>query len=70
LDAAAAAAMQGGQTMKYSNEITSRLIVIFTILLITIWIGAQYFCVRVYAPWILDSNDKQAIAFMCSPMCK
>jgi hypothetical protein len=56
--------------MKYSNEITSRLIVICAILIIAVGIGAQYFCVRVYAPWILDSNDKQAIAFMCSPMCK
>jgi uncharacterized protein YpmB len=56
--------------MKYSNEITSRLIVIFTILIIAVGVGAQYFCVRFYAPWMLDSNDKQAIAFMCSPTCR
>jgi hypothetical protein len=30
-------------------------------------IGAQYVCVNYYAPWLLGTTDKQAIAFYCKP---
>lgn len=30
-------------------------------------IGAQYVCVNHYAPWMLGTDDKQAIAFYCKP---
>jgi hypothetical protein len=43
------------------------LVVIGIALIIAAYVGVQYFCVRVYAPWMLGSNDIQAIAYMCSP---
>jgi len=59
--------------MKYGNDITfgfaAAAIAIFAILIIAVGLGIQYFCVRFYAPWMLDTNDKQAIAFMCSSNC-
>lgn len=59
--------------MRYRNDITFGFavaaIAICVILLISVGIGLEYFCVRVYAPWMLDTNDKQAIAFMCSSNC-
>jgi hypothetical protein len=44
-------------------------IVAFIAVCIAVGVGAQSFCIHVYAPWMLDSNDVQAIAFMCSPKC-
>ena len=44
-------------------------IVAFIGVCIAVGVGAQRFCIRVFAPWMLDTNDKQAIAFMCSSNC-
>ena len=44
-------------------------IVAFICVCIAFGVGVQLFCVHVYAPWMLDSNDVQAIAFMCSSTC-
>jgi hypothetical protein len=43
------------------------LAVIAFLLLAAISVGAQYVCVNHYAPWLLSTNDKQAIAFYCKP---
>lgn len=39
-------------------------------LVIALALGARYFCIHVYAPWMLGSSDPMAIAFMCSVSCK
>ena len=44
-------------------------IIAFIAFIVAVGVGAQYFCVRVYAPWLLNSNEIQAIAFVCSPNC-
>lgn len=57
--------------MRYGNGFAAAatLAICAILILISVGIGLQYFCVRVYAPWMLDTNDKQAIAFMCSSNC-
>lgn len=47
--------------------IVAVLVVIALLLLTAISVGAQYVCVNYYAPWMLGTNDKMAIAFYCKP---
>ena len=57
----------GGHAM--SGRFIIPCIVAFICVCIAVGVGAQRFCIHVYAPWMLDSNDVQAIAFMCSSTC-
>jgi len=52
-----------------SERLIITCIVAFICVCIAVGVGMQRFCIHVYAPWMLDSNDVQAVAFMCSSKC-
>ena len=43
------------------------ILVAFIAAAMAVSVAVQYVCVNHYAPWILGTDDKQAIAFFCKP---
>ena len=48
--------------------IVGLVLVVFIAALIALSAGAQMFCTRVWAPWLLDTTDIQAISYYCKPI--
>lgn len=50
-----------------SNTIAVSVVVLAVVAVLGVAVFLQSVCVRWYAPWMLGTDDVQAIAYFCSP---